>query len=586
MGSRRSTFIALLKLCATEWRRMTVATIFLLAAVATNLAFPLLIRQTLNAAPNFFDFGVARNLCYAIATLFFLQACFFFARSYLFMVASHAIVNRLRVTLFHSLLERNLTFFEKERSGDLLARISSDTGMLQSAIGSQLNVCIRYGLQVFIGAVMMVGISPLLSVALFLASPLVVAIGMVLGRLLKRTSKAVQAHIGGALIVAEESLNAIRTVKSFNAEAQLLLRFGKEIQAALQTGIQRSKISAFFQSFVSFLINVSVLGVALYGVYLVNHGTLSLGDLLGFILYGLIVAVSFAFLASAYPELLQSLGALERIQDIMPEGLSVETQLDPLPKSALKNNREKIGSEVVFSDVSFRYPSRPDKLVLDHINFRIARGERIAIVGPSGAGKSTITQLVTALQFPTDGAVIIDGTPTNNWDPKELRARCAVVSQEAELFSFSIRDNVLLGKPTASDTELAAACRAAHIYDFIAGLPQGLDTPLGQRGYSLSGGQRQRVAIARALLRNPSILILDEATSALDSENEALIHAAIRDSMQGRTVLIIAHRLATVQDADRVFVLDRSHIIQTGTHAELRSEPGLYRQLVEQQMLA
>lgn len=350
----------------------------------------------------------------------------------------------------------------------------------------------------------------------------------------------------------------------------------------LKIGINRAKLSAFFSSFVSFLMNISLVSVIIFGATLVSSASISLGDLTAFMLYGFIVGVSFTFLADAYVQLSQELGASERVFNLLDSRNDLATTLHDLKKP---HEKIKLAKEINFEFVSFHYPARENYNALKDISFKIPVNSKTALVGPSGSGKTTIVNLLLKFYSPSAGKILIDGKNLTEIDSFSIRSAIALVPQDPQLFALSIRDNLKYGNQHASDTELEAACETANILEVIKKLPDGFDTQIGDRGIKLSGGEKQRLAIARAILKNPSLLILDEATSALDSENEFLVQTALDKLSQKMTILVIAHRLATVKSSDQVLVLELGKLIQTGTHFELAKQEGLYRSLVQRQEL-
>lgn len=554
----------------------------LAAGSGINLLFPELIRRLidgpyadlLRAAP----FAVAG----ALVSLFALQGLCFYVRSYFFGVIGQSVVATLRRRIFEAIMAQDVTFFDERRTGDLVSRLHADTLLLQDVVSIRLSVLVRYALQVIVGIVLMVCISVRLTVAIVVLVPFLVFFSIFLGKKLRRLSRAQQTELGLATTVAEESFTAVRVVKAFAREAYERDRYATRNETVLDLGVQRARVSAFFSSFVSFLMNACIVLVLLYGFTMVGHGEIATGDLVAFLLYGVIVAVSFAFIASSWAETMQSAGAAERIFEII--------DLIPSPGqralSATPSRLEQWSGAVEFEHVSFAYPTRPSVGVLADISFSLPAGESTALVGPSGAGKSTIAALLLGFYSPQRGRIIVDGVDLANVSIDELRRKIAVVPQEPQLFATSIAENLRYGKESASLSELADACARAHILDFVESLPIGFDTPVGERGVQLSAGQKQRLVIARAMLRDPVLLILDEATSALDSENEYLVQQALGVLLRGRTALIIAHRLATIKNCAQLLVMDGGHIVQTGNHETLSRDPGLYSRLVSRQELS
>lgn len=541
-----------------------------------NLVFPDIIRRVLDSEHLTDTIANPTPIGLQLIGLFAFQCVCFYFRILYFGAVGQEIVRDLRQSLYGTLIEQDVAFFDRSKAGDLVSRIGSDTALIQDAVSVKLSVFIRYSIQVAAGIAMMLFISIKLSLLILLTLPILVFFSIFLGKRLKRHSKAQQTSLGESIAVAEETFTGVRIVKAFNAAESEKKRFGGFVDEALKIGLARNKISAFFQSFVSFLMNVCIVVLVLYGTTLVSVDELSVGNLTAFLLYGLIVAVSFSFVAGGYAEFVQSLGAAERIFE----------QIDALPKRAQGLPAPKdIAGSIQFSDVSFAYPLRPESPALANVSFEIPAGSVTALVGPSGSGKSTIVSLLLKFYEPSSGKILVDGQDFQKLDPLGWRDLAAIVPQDALLFGVSIAENLRYGKPSATEAELLAACKAANLEDFVRALPDGLNTRVGERGVQLSGGERQRVAIARAMLRNPRLLILDEATSALDSRNEFMVQSALAELMRGRTCLVIAHRLSTIKAASQILVLEQGHIIQRGTHSSLSASEGLYKELVDKQLL-
>ncbi|MBN8549201.1 MAG: ATP-binding cassette domain-containing protein [Deltaproteobacteria bacterium] len=575
---RSANIRRLLALVRPHWRLFSLGLIALAVGSGINLLFPEIIRRLLESGPQ--ELAVKTRSAAALLILIFaLQGFAFYFRSYFFGVVGQRVVAVIRAQLYNILIHEPVEFFDRMRAADLVSRINSDSLLLQDAVSIRLSVFIRYSVQVVVGIILMSYISLTLTFSILVVVPLLVGLSLVLGKRLRNISKAQQTQLGIAASVAHETFDGVRLVKAFNKEDFEAERFGAANSAILDLGLQRSAMAAFFASFVSFLLNAAIVCVLFYGVHLVGVNELALGDLTAFLLYGVIVAVSFAFLAGGYTEVIQSLGAAERIFELL--------DLPHPGKAAAAGGSvsEPARGQVEFSKVSFAYPSRPESPVLNSVSFTIPSGKVTAIVGPSGAGKSTLVNLLLALYAPSQGHISFDGVDLSELNARALREKIALVPQEQALFATSIAENLRYGKQDATLEELRSACKKTNMLEFIEGLPDQFNTPVGERGVQLSTGQKQRLAIARALLRNPALLILDEATSALDSENEHLIQEALGAALKGRTALVIAHRLSTIKNADKVVVLDRGSIVQEGRHELLSLQPGLYRQLVERQEL-
>ena len=567
----------LLALAKPHWKTLSVATLALAGGSAVNLAIPEIIRRLLNNNSSNLLSERPIEIGLFLFALFFAQGIFAYLRSLLFMIAGQRVVAKLRQDLYQSIIYKTIDFFDHSRTGDLISRLNSDCLLIQDAVSLRISVLIRYSLQVGLGVILMALISPRLTIALLVLIPVLVGFSIFLGKRLRAYSKTLQLELGNSTVIAEETFSGVRVVKAFAQEENETKRYGEAVNKVLNTGISRARLSAFFSSFASFLMNISVIGVLIYGATLVAQTSLSIGDLTAFMLYGVIVAVSFAFIAGSYGEILQALGASERVFELLSKESNFKNLSDVEPID--------IKDKIVFNSVSFSYPARPDTEALSGISLSIPTKTKTALVGPSGSGKSTIVSLLLKLYEPTSGNIEIDGKSLKDLDQWSLRKAIAVVPQDPQLFALSIEENLRYGDQNASIEELREACRRANILEFIESLPEGFKTQVGDRGVQLSGGEKQRVAIARAILKKPSLLILDEATSALDSENEFLVQEALDELTKDLTSIVIAHRLSTVKSADQVLVIDSGSIVQSGTHDMLAKQDGLYRSLVERQEL-
>jgi ATP-binding cassette subfamily B protein len=498
-------------------------------------------------------------------------------RAYLFTVAGERVVMRLRQTLFTSLVGQEVGFFDANRTGELTNRLASDTTVLQNTVTVNVSMGLRYLLSV-LGAVTILMWQSWRLTLLMLAVVPVVALGAAFyGRALRRISKQVQDALAVATAVAEESLSGIRTVRAFAREQAESARYAEAVNVSYELARRRAALGATFQGVVSFA-GYSAIGIVLwYGGLLLLEGQMTMGDLTSFLLYTFTVAFSLAALSGLYEDFSRSLGASSRVFEL----------IDRQPQVASGALRlEEVKGAVALEDVRFAYPTRPDAPVLQGMTFSIQPGEVVALVGPSGSGKSTVAALLSRFYDPQQGRLTLDGEPLEALDSNWLREQVGVVSQEPILFATSIFDNIRYGQLAATREDIIAAARAANAHEFITAFPEGYDTMVGERGVRLSGGQKQRVAIARAILKDPRVLVLDEATSALDAESEHLVQEALERLMSGRSTMIIAHRLSTVRDADRVLVLSDGQIVQAGPHDELIKAEGLYRRLVERQFAA
>lgn len=567
-------------ICLKEWPLVLAGMIFLATASAVNLIFPEIIRRILNDPSASMSLSDSWLLLSVLVALLALQAICFYFRSYFFSLLGQRIVQSLRIQLFSKILGQEIIFFYRYTPAELVSRLTSDMQLVQNAISVNSSVIIRYSLQVFVGSILMFVISWRLALGVLLILPPIVLISLLFSRGLKNRSRRAQDEVGRSSQLAQESFALIQTVKSFCTEHLILKRFCLSVNNVFQFAAARSSYAALFAALVSFLMNIAVVSVLFYGMQLVQSEAISKADLAAFMLYGVIVAVSFAFLASSSSELMLASGASERVFELLNIPLK-----EPYSLNSQSFQPINLKGQIEFRDVSFHYPDRAGLDVLSSISFTIKDSERLAIVGPSGAGKSTIVALLCAFFQPIGGKILLDQRPLTEYSSEQVRRAISLVTQQTAVFSLSVRENLLLGNTNANESELFAALKKVNLDNFVRQLPNGIDTILGEAGSDLSGGQRQRLVIARAFLKSSPILVLDEATSQLDSENEAIIQSSLDQLSKGRTCIIIAHRLATVKNCDRILVLDQGTILQQGSHNELSSQPGLYRALVERQEL-
>ncbi|MEX2296577.1 MAG: ABC transporter transmembrane domain-containing protein [Dongiaceae bacterium] len=558
-------------------RQLAGALLALTIAAVTVLALGQGLRDLVDHG---FAAGNPRELDRAVIVLFgvtVLLAVSTFARYYLVTWVGERVVNDLRRAVFDRVIRLSPAFFEMTRTGEVLSRLTTDTTLLQLVVGSSVSVALRNALLLIGGTIMLLVTSWKLTVLVFLVVPLVLLPILTYGRRVRRLSRESQDRVADVSVEAEEVLREIRTVQAFNHEGEDRRRFAGRLEAALGAAIERTRARAMLTAIVILLVFGSISAVLWIGGHDVLAGRISPGDLSAFVFYAIVVAGSVGAISEVYSDLQRAAGAMERLMELLKTEPQIQAPAQPvaLPVPA----RGEIG----FENVTFRYPTRPDRAALDAIDLAVAPGERVALVGPSGAGKTTIFQLLLRFYDPDSGRIRLDGIDIKETDPAALRARIGFVAQEPAIFAANVAENIRYGRPDAKDHEIAAAAKAAHATEFIERLPQGFETELGERGVRLSGGQRQRIAIARAILRNPAVLLLDEATSALDAESERAVQQALDELMQGRTTLVIAHRLATVLKADRIAVLDHGRIVATGTHEALMREQGLYRRLAELQ---
>ena len=576
MAERGVPVRRLVALARPELGILGLATVMLVLGSGLNLTFPLAVRWLVDLIAEGGDTGRIDQIAGLLLGLFALSAAFAGLRAWLFTVAGERIVARLRQDLYRSVIGQEVAFFDATRTGELTNRLSNDTGVLQNTVTVNLSMALRFTAGAVGGIGMLAWMSPRLTAVTLAVVPLVAIGASVYGRVIRRLSRQVQDALARAGEIAEETISGLRTVRSFSAEPAEIARYTTAIDDSYRLAARRAGAFGVFQGIAGFGGYGAIALVVWYGGRLVIDGSMSLGDLTAYLLYTLTVAFSLAALSGLWGDLMRAVGASERVFELLDRdrGLEASGGSDPAP----------VAGDIAFDNVVFTYPSRPDVPVLRGLSLRVAPGEVVALVGPSGAGKSTIAALLLRLYDPDAGVVQLDGVDLSTRDPAAVRRHFGVVAQEPVLFATSIRDNVRYARPDASDDDVRAALEAANALSFVEGFPEGLDTPVGERGVRLSGGQKQRIAIARAVLADPRILILDEATSALDAENEHLVQEALDRLMAGRTTLVIAHRLSTVRGADRVAVLDGGEVIEEGSHEALIARGGLYARLVERQL--
>ena len=556
-------------------RMMVLAGSLLLLAAGTTLVFPMALRQLI-------DQGLAAGvddaaLAWRFVELFAVAAAlavFSSARFYAVTWLGERISADLRNAVYARVLHQSPAFFENTQSGEVLSRLTNDTTLVQTVVGSSLSMGLRNAVMGVGAMAMLIWTNPLLMLQVLLVLTVVVAPSVWLGRRVRRLSRASQDRVADASALASEVMNAIPVVQSYTAEGRETQRFQSATTQAWQTALRRVRARSMLVGFIMLASSAVLLWGLYMGALSVREGSTTPGELGQTVIYILLLASAFAVLGEVYGDILRAAGATERLMELLHAPLTLRTPeaprvLPPAPQ----------GSRIVIDQVRFHYPTRPETWALDGLSGVVQAGQTVAIVGPSGAGKTTLFDLLLRFADPQSGGIALDGVDLRETRLSALRERIAIVPQAPVIFSGTVLDNIRYGCPDADLDAVRAAAQAANASDFIADLPQGYDTHLGDRGVRLSGGQRQRIAIARAMLKNAPLLLLDEATSALDAHSERLVQAALEHAMVGRTTLVIAHRLATVQRADVIWVLERGRLVEQGSHAQLLQAGGLYASL-------
>ncbi len=565
--------------------RIGLALTFLVLAAVATLAFPVALRSLIDGGLVQSNKGAQvmalREHFVALFAVAVALGLFSAARFYMVSWLGERVTADLRNAVYAHVLEQSPEFFETTQTGEVLSRLSADTTLVQTVVGSSLSMGLRNTVMGIGALAMLIWTNPYVMFQVLGVLVLVVIPSLWFGRRVRKLSRASQDRIADSSAIAAEVLNAIPVVQSYTAEGRESQRFTASTESAFRTAVRRTKARSVLVAFIIIATSAALLWGLYQGTQAVAAGRISAGDLGQTVMYVIILASAFAILGEVYGDLLRAAGATERLMELLASRSPITSPTDPVAAPV-----QLAGSKIELEDLNFHYPSRPKQAALSHFSLRVRSGQTVALVGPSGAGKSTVFQLLLRFYDPASGRIVLDGVETRRMSLHDLRQRIGIVPQDAVIFSSSALENIRYGRPQASDAEVRAAAQAAFAHEFITALPEGYNTFLGERGVRLSGGQRQRIAIARAMLKNPPLLLLDEATSALDAESERMVQAALESAMQGRTTLVIAHRLATVQRADLIVVLDRGQLVEQGTHAELVARGGVYAGLAALQFNA
>ena len=559
-------------------RQIALAAVFLVMAALSTLVLPIALKSLIDSGLVAADPGervmALRGHFFALFGVGAALGLFSAARFYMVTWLGERVTADLRNAVYAHVLRQSPEFFETTQTGEVLSRLTTDTTLVQTVVGSSLSMGLRNTVMGIGAMAMLIVTNPYVMSQVLGTLVLVVLPSLWLGRRVRKLSRASQDRVADSSAIAAEVLNAVPVVQSYVQEAREAQRFDAATESAFETARRRTRVRSFLVAFII----TATFGALLWGLYqgtqAVLEGKMSAGHLAQTVVYVTILVGSVAVLSEVYGDLLRAAGATERLMELLAASSKIAS---PAAPRALPPTRG--GSALALRGVSFRYPSRPRHAALADVELVVQPGETVAIVGPSGAGKSTVFQLLLRFYDASEGVIEVDGVPVREASLEALRQRIGIVPQDSVIFSANALENIRYGRPEASDDEVIAAAKAAFAHDFISALPEGYATFLGERGVRLSGGQKQRIAIARAMLKNPPLLLLDEATSALDAESERMVQAALESAMKDRTTLVIAHRLATVQRADRIVVMEAGRIVESGTHAQLSEAGGLYARL-------
>jgi ATP-binding cassette, subfamily B, bacterial len=518
------------------------------------------------------------NIKVMLFALFVLQGIMSYARVMLFARVSESGLADLRLALYRKMMSLPISFFEASRVGELVSRVTADTEKLYNTFSVTLAEFIRQIIVLVVGIAFLAFTAKKLALIMIFTFPVIVIGAIFFGKYIRKLSKERQDEVAETNTILNETIQSINAVKAFTNEWFELRRYGNVNQKVVKVSMKFASRRALFATFIITVLFGALFFIIWQGAMMVGTGEMTAGGLIQFVSYTATIGGAIAALGSFYPELMGSIGATERVREILNKESEVDVKDVPMQRAP------RLSGNIELKNIHFRYPTREDVEVLKGVNLTIKSGQKIALVGTSGAGKSTIMQLILRFHQATEGSIFVDGKDMASYDISDYRQNLALVPQEVLLFGGTIRENILYGKPDASDDEVIEAAKLSNSWEFISQFPEGLATIVGERGIKLSGGQRQRIAIARAILRNPSILLLDEATSSLDAESEKVVQEALNVLMQGRTSIIIAHRLATIREVDKIYVLDGGKIVEQGTHDELyEKENGIYAGLAKLQ---